>query len=118
MFKHVYKAGGDWNRNGIDFHIQHVTEDVFSEYIDQGWFTSFEDLEIAVKKQRTEKAKSEAKMKPALVQVKSEPNEPDQIGDRQLNKEELQKILTKNNIAFHFNAGELKLRKLVVEHGL
>ena len=42
---HVYKLGGDWQRNGIDYTVKAIPQELKESYLLDGWVTSFEKLQ-------------------------------------------------------------------------
>lgn len=41
---HVYKLGGDWEKDGIKYTISCINESLLSNHLKDGWVTSFEEL--------------------------------------------------------------------------
>lgn len=41
---HIYKSGGDWNRDGIDYTVKVVSFHDLEDFLDDGWVRSFEEL--------------------------------------------------------------------------
>ena len=41
--RHIYKAGGDWSRDGIDYTIEHTQGKT-----PDGWYNSFSDMKASI----------------------------------------------------------------------
>ncbi len=41
---HVFKPGGDWIRDGIPYTVEVVGYRVFKQYLDNGWFRTFDEM--------------------------------------------------------------------------
>ena len=50
---HVYKSGGDWNKDGKDYTIKAIESEDKEQYLSDGWVLSLDE----VKKPRAKKAK-------------------------------------------------------------
>ncbi len=57
--KHVYKLGGEWEREGICYTVKAVNS--VREYLMNGWVLSFEDLEKPEPKPKRTRKKKGAK---------------------------------------------------------
>ena len=45
---HIYKAGGDWEKDGIKYTVKIVSFYDLDEYLYDGWVRTFEDLNDSI----------------------------------------------------------------------
>ncbi len=88
---HIYKAGGDYKRDGIDYSLKVINYNQRDEFLVDGWVETFEEL-LPVEEKEPPKNKNE------------------------LNREELEALLVENKVEFDGRWGDSRLRELASEY--
>ena len=57
----IYKLGGDWNKDGIDYTVKTVSHKEINAHLNNGWFKSFNQLASKNKKSQKKAKKDDGK---------------------------------------------------------
>ena len=116
---HVYRLGGDWHREGIDYTVKTINDDEKERYLKESWFLSFDELKTKAEADYNDRKKPGPEPSPE-PSPEPGPEPSPESGPAKLTRTQLHELLVEHGIEHNFNSRISRddVYQLCLEHGL